>query len=157
MNLKLKKLTLFVCFFLCSFIVCAEPELDPELIQSITKYEVKLTPTDETLRLDFRSVESLPADCSLKVTDLRIKAPSLKDGMPGMIKIKAEVDETISCLPNMNLTGRNYGSITFSRGWSLPSLEDGHYQIIINGDTVYSFKNITDRSGNETNNGFGRD
>ena len=99
---------------------------------------------DSEFKISFVTTETNSSMCGLTVISLKLKPAvnvNYRDGFAqGRISAEAVALPSSPCLM---ATGPHRGSMTFTRGHSLPSILNGRYELVINGDN-YGFIIVKD-------------
>lgn len=91
-------------------------------------YNINFKETKNTFTLNVETANEQPITGELVISDLRITMP--KNLMPGVISMNVELDPNSA---HAQAFGIQKGSFKFFKGLNLPQINDGQYEIVING------------------------
>jgi len=100
--------------------------------RAASSYDVQVSSEKEKVHIQFKTNAIHSSMCGLQVTELDLKAPiSQNEVTKGEIEMQVQVNPFRPCLTAF---GPHSGSMTLSRGYSLPGLSLGKYALTINGE-----------------------
>jgi hypothetical protein len=101
-------------------------------LQAASSYDVRVSSEKEKIHINFTTKATHSSMCGLQVTRLELQAPvSQNEVTRGEIEMEVRVNPFRPCLMAF---GPHRGSVTLSRGYSLPELSLGKYALSINGE-----------------------
>lgn len=112
--------------------VTATPAVQPEFVVNVDNTE------SSTLAISFETVATQSSMCGLVNRALTVRAPQGNDFIGillpplGLIELEASVDPNAFCLQAF---GPNRGELVLPYGFGLPELQEGYYQLVINGQS----------------------
>lgn len=116
---------------LASVTATATPVVPPEFVVSINN-------TESALAISFKTATDNSSMCGLVNRALTVRAPQGSDFIGillpplGLIELETSIDPYGICLQAF---GPHRGKLVLNYGFGLPALQEGYYQLVINGQS----------------------